>query len=206
MKHLIAAISLLIFSVAAGAQTGTSVNASAMCKLTINQSPSIRGIQLGMKLGDVLNLFPGAEQSAEIQAVLEQRASYPHLGITDFEVFPSKYSTKERFRGIGLFHFTFIDDRLVVYEVGYASPPAGPMWPRVDDWVTKAAASLNLPAVENWTTEHNDRVLKCEGFQIHASNLNQSGNLSVATLDLPYQEQRTRVQAFNEKLRRDFKP
>jgi hypothetical protein len=123
-----------------------------------------------------------------------------------FSIFPPSYSTKDQFRGIDQFGFIFIDDRLAEYSVEYASPPNGPAWQRVDDWVNKIAASFNLPEVGNWSAEQGHRTLKCRDFQVIASNLNQVGNLKIATFDLPYKEQQARRAAFDEKLRRDFKP
>lgn len=161
-----------------------------------------------MKLDDVLRLFPQAEENEWVKPALQQKANYPNFGVVNFSIFPSSYATRDQFRGIDQFTFTFIDDRLAQYGVEYSGPPNGPAWPRVEAWVTKVAESFQLPAISSWTIERSgsDRTLMCDGFQVRASNLNLRGNLSVATGELPYKEQQARREAFEEKLRRDFKP
>jgi hypothetical protein len=206
MKQIFLLAILVFLSVAATAQTTTTANVNPTCQLPLNQSPSIRGIKLGLKLDEVLRDFPGAEQNEWVKQALQQKTVYPNLGVIYFSVLPSSYSTRDQFRGISTFSFSFIDDRLAAYSVVYARPPDGPLWPRVDDWVNKIAASFNLPEMGSWSMEQGDRTLKCRDFQMRASNLNAVGNLTVATLDLPYKEQETRRAAFDEKLRRDFKP
>ena len=154
----------------------------------------------------MLRVFPGAEENEWVKQALQQKTSYPNLGVIQFFISPSSYSTKDQFRGIDQFVFIFIDDRLAEYSVVYEPPPNGPAWPRVDDWVNKIAASFNLPELGSWSTEQRDRTLKCRDFQVRASNLNLVGNLKIATFDLPYKEQQSRRAAFDEKLRREFKP
>ena len=207
MKQILLLATLVSLSVSANAQTTAPPNVNPTCQLALNQSPAIRGIKLGLKLDDVLRVFPGAEENEWVKQALQQKTSYPNLGVIQFFISPSSYSTKDQFRGINQFVFTFIDDRLAEYSVVYEPPPNGPAWPRVDDWVNKIAASFNLPELGSWSTEQQgDRTLKCRDFQVRASNLNLVGNLKIATFDLPYKEQQARRAAFDEKLRRDFKP
>ena len=206
MKQILLLATLVSLSVSANAQTTTTANVNPACQLALNQSPAIRGIKLGLKLDDVLRVFPGAEQNEWVKQALQQKSSYPNLGVMQFSVYPPGYATKDQFRGINQFYFTFIDDRLAEYSVVYAAPPSGPAWPRVDDWVNKIAGSFNLPELESWSTEQGDRTLKCRDFQVRASNQNLVGNLKISTFDLPYKEQQARRAAFDEKLRRDFKP
>jgi hypothetical protein len=205
MKHILLSATLVVLSISANAQTSAT---NSTCQVALNKSPSVRGIKLGMKLDDVLRLFPRAEENEQIRLALQQKTNYPNLGIIQFWILPSNYSTKE-FVGISSFSFVFLDDRLAQYSVEYSSPPDGPAWRRLDDWITKVAESFDLPAVSNWTVEPNyggNRLLRCNGFQVRASNLNMRGNLQVATFELPYKEQESRREAFEEKLRRDFKP
>jgi hypothetical protein len=140
---------------------------------------------------------------------LQEKTNYPNFGVMRFSIAPSGSATKDQFRSINYFTFVFIDDRLVEYSVEYASPPDGPAWPRIEDWVTRVAESFGLPPTPNWIVEPNsggNRTLQCNGFQVRASNMNLRGNLRVATFELPYKEQQARREAFEEKLRRDFKP
>lgn len=207
MRTILLSAILVVLAITASAQTTTTANVNSPCQLAFNKSPSIRGIKLGMKLDDVLHLFPQAEENEWVKTALQQKANYPNFGVVHFFILPSSYPTKEQFRGISQFSFTFIDDRLAQYSVEYSAPPDGPVWPRVEDWVTKVAESFELPAISSWTVEQSGgRTLMCNGFQVRASNMNLRGNLNVATGELPYKEQQARRAAFEEKLRRDFKP
>jgi len=207
MKQILFSAILMFGAVSASAQATATINSA--CQLGLNKSPSVRGVKLGMKLDEVLRLFPQSEENQSIKAALEKKDTYPNFGVIGFDIFPSDYSTRDQFRGVGVVRFTFIDDRLTNYVVEYSTPPAGPVWRRVDDWVNKVSESFALPAVANWQTDQNQnglRILKCQGFEVHASNQNLRGNLSVSTVDRPDIEQQARREAFEEKLRRDFKP
>jgi len=208
MKRLIILISILLLPVAASAQTTASANPAETCQLAVNKSPVIRGIKLGMKIEDLLRLFPSAEQNEQLKKTLGERTSYPHLGVVNLYVTPRDYSTKAQFAGISGLRFLAIDDRIAEYDVSYADPPDGPSWSRVEDWVAKVAESFDLPPVSNWSVDRSDseRTLRCNGFYVRASNSNLRGNLQIATSEFPYKEQQKRREAFDEKLRHDFKP
>ena len=207
MKYILLVLSFALLTVSASAQT-TPANAPVTCQLTENRSPAIRGLRLGMALNDLLRLFPGAEEDEYVKRVLGDRAKYPNLGITEFYLVPQSYPTRNQFGGISVIRFITVDDRVAEYSVDYGLPPDGPAWPRIEEWVTRFAETYDLPPLANWTMNQNalERLLVCNGFRISASNLNQRGNVKVATLDLPYQARDQRRRAFDEKLRREFKP
>lgn len=153
--------------------------------------------------------FPGSAEKDEIKSAIAKAEGYPNFGIVSIFVGPREYSTKDRFAGIADFRFVFFDGRVDQYEVEYESPPDGPTWRRVDDWVTKLVDAFALPAATDWTVDQNissRKSLKCDGFQLQASNMNLRGNLTVSTLDPPYKKQQERRAAFEEKIRREFKP
>ena len=190
-------------------QTQTTPPGKSPCTLAAARAPAIRGVKLGMKIDDVLALFPGSAEKDEIKSVIAKADGYPNFGIVSIFVGPGEYSTKDRFAGIAAFRFVFFDGRVNQYEVEYESPPGGPAWRRVDDWVTKLVDAFGLPAVTDWTVDQDipsRKSLKCDGFQLQASNLNFRGNLTVSTLDPPYKKQQERQAAFEEKMRREFKP
>jgi len=102
-----------------------------------------------------------------------------------------------------------VDGRVSQYEVQYLPPPTGPKWTRPDDFVTKIADAFKLPPVVNWTTDPNIaswKILKCDGFQLKASTMNFRGSLTVSTIEAPWTIQQQRQAAFEENIRRDFKP
>jgi len=203
-------ISLIVATLALTAlSVHGQTQASSSCKLAIAQAPAIRGVKLGMKVDEVLALFPGSAEKDQIKSAIAKAEDYPNFGIASIFVGPREYSTKERFAGIADFRFTFLDGRVHEYEVEYDSPPGGPVWRRVDDWITKLVDAFGLPAATDWVGDQNlsDRKsLKCDGFRLVASNMNLRGNLSVSSLETPFQKQQERKAVYEEKLRREFKP
>ena len=209
MKQIFLAAVLMSTSLAAHGQVQTTPSGISPCTLAVAKAPAVRGVKLGMKIDDVLALFPGSAEKDEIKSTIAKADGYPNFGIVSIFVGPREYSTKDRFAGIADFRFVFFDGRVNQYEVEYESPPGGPAWRRVDDWVTKLADAFGLPAVTDWTVDQyipSRKSLKCDGFELRASNLNFRGNLTVSTLDPPYKKQQERQAAFEEKMRREFKP
>jgi hypothetical protein len=209
MKRIVLAVICALTAVSAYGQTQTTPPGMSPCTLAAAKAPAIRGVKLGMKIDDVLAMFPGSAEKDEIKSAIAKADGYPNFGIVSIYVRPREYSTKDRFAGIADFRFVFFDGRVDQYEVQYDSPPGGPAWRRVDDWVAKLVDAFGLPAATDWTVDQNlswQKNLKCDGFQLQASILNFRGNLTVSTLDPPYQKQQERLAAFEEKIRRDFKP
>ena len=208
MKRIFLAAIYTLIATSAYGQTQTTPGMSP-CTLAAAKAPAIRGVKLGMKIDDILALFPGSAENDEIKTAIAKADGYPNFGVVNIFVGPSEYSTKDRFAGIADFRFVFFDGRVDQYEVEYESLPGGPVWRRVDDWVTKLVEAFGLPAATDWTVDQNissRKSLKCDGFQLQASNLNFRGNLTVSTLDPPYKKQQERRAAYEEKLRREFKP
>ena len=210
MKRILLATAILaLTALSANSQTQTPTPVTQACKLAVVQAPAIRGVKLGMKVNEVLALFPGSAENNDVRSSLALAEGFPNFGVASFYVFPREYPTKDRFAGIGNFRFTFADGRLHQYEVEYEPPPGAPVWRKVDDWVGKLADTFGLPAATDWVLDTNissRKSLKCEGFQMQASNMNFRGNLVVSTLDTPLQKQRERRAAYEDKLRREFKP
>lgn len=173
------------------------------CSLKVAQSPAVRGIKLGMKVDDVLALFPGSRENEYIKSALTANPGFPNYGMISFGIAPFQYPTKERYVGISQLSFIFVDGRTVRFYVEYGRPP----WPRVDEFIDKISDALQLPPKANWTADNQGRKnLLCDGFRIRAATLDQRGSLSIETDDDPYKIQRERRAAEEEKERREFKP
>ncbi|MEK6333937.1 MAG: hypothetical protein AABM67_03250 [Acidobacteriota bacterium] len=208
-RILLATVIFALAALSAYSQTQTPSAGTSACRVAVTQAPAIRGVKLGMKMDEVLALFPGSAENNDIKSAIAKAQGFPNFGLASLYLIPSQYSTKDRFAGISSFRVTFVDGRLNQYEVEYESPPGGPVWRRVDDWITKLSDSFKLPPASTWAADQNlsDRKsLTCDGFQVRASNMNFRGNLSVSTLDTPLQKQMERRAAYEEKLRREFKP
>jgi hypothetical protein len=201
---------LTIFLAAALAVYGQPAPAQpSQCSLKLAQSPAVRGIKLGMKTADVLAMFPGSADQDGIRNALSKVEGYPHFGVISINISPSMYSTKERFSGIVDYSLLFVDGGVGEYRVQYIPPPSGPKWQRVDDFVTRVAEAYNLPSAASWAADSNinyEKTLKCDGFQVKASTLMYQGILTVSKTEAPWRIQLERRAAFEENIRREFKP
>ena len=209
MKRIFPAAIYALIAISAYGQTQTTPPGVSPCTLAAAKAPAVRGVKLGMKIDDVLALFPGSAEQDGIKSSIGKADGYPNFGVVGISVNPSQYSTKDRFAGIAGFNFLFLDGRLAQYEVEYLYSPVGPTWPRVDDFIVKIAEAFQLPPAGTWAVDQNItawKTLKCDGFQLQASNLNGNGSLTVSTTDQPFKTQQNRRAAFEEKARREFKP
>jgi len=208
MRPILLAAICALTAVSAHSQTQTSPPVITPCTLNVAQAPVIRGVKLGMKIAEVLALFPGSAEKDEIKSKIVNVDGYPNFGVTEIFINPQDYSTRDRFAGVSSFYFVFLDGRVVQNQVGYQSPPT---WQRVDDFVAKLSDSFKLQPVTNWQTDKNRpgaKILKCDGFQLEARVSNGGGGagLTVSTSVPPYEKRQERWKAFDEKARREFKP
>jgi hypothetical protein len=208
MKSIFAATVLLLVAVPGNSQTPT--DQPKPCSLKLPQSPAVRGVKLGMKTEDLLAMFPGSTDRGDIQHVLSKEVEgYPHWGVVTIQIGPGQYSTKARFEGIASYIFLLVDGRVGEYQVQYTPPPFGPKWLRPDDFIARLATAYELPSPANWTTDPNIfavKTLKCDGFQLKASTMNLQGVLTVSMTETSWMTQRQRQEAFEENIRRGFKP
>ena len=203
MKRILSVTIMILAAVTICGQT------PAPCTLKPAQAPVIRGVKLGMKTEEMLALFPGSSDQDGIKSAISKPEGYPHFGVIGISITPSVYSTKERFAGIADYNFLLVDGHVGQYQVDYLPPPAGPKWTRPEDFVAKIIEAYKLPPVANWTTDPSIgfwRILKCDGFQLRASTMNFQGSLIVSTTEAPWTLQQQRQAAFEESIRRDFKP
>ena len=207
MKHIFALTILLMAAVCIYGQQPASQ--SPQCSVKLAQSPAVRGIRLGMRLDDVLATFPGSRENEFIKNAISNVGFYSGIqtparfGVVNFGVLPSEYATKNQFAGIESFYFTFVDERLVNYQVQYPQPP----WPKIDEFIEKIAGAFNLPPADKWTTENFARKnLACDGFTIQAYTQDGRANLILKTGDDPFAIQRERRAAAEAQARREFRP
>ena len=208
MKHIFFAAVVLIFAGITGYGQASVITAPA-CTLKPASAPVVRGLKLGMKIDDVLAIFPGRADKEDLVFLLPKSSAYPNFGVINFQVWDRQYLSQSRFAGINNLAFTFLDGNLVRYDVQYASLPYAPPWRQVDDFIAKVSDAFHLPAVDAWTVYQglaSEKALKCDGFQVRASNLNLEGRISVETAENAYKLQRDRLAAFEAKTRSEFKP
>ena len=133
-----------------------------------------------MTTDEVLALFPGSKEDAEIRASLAAPPS--KFGTSSFLVRPEKYESKDKFAGINQIIFTLLDGRVSTLTVGYN----GPEYSHVDKFVTKFIEGTTLPAADQWEAyvgmDNSLKILKCTDFEIRVFIGGQGGNLNYALM------------------------
>jgi hypothetical protein len=184
----------------------TNAPAKAICSLTAAQLPDLSGIRLGMTAEQVLALFSGSSEDAELRASLARPAS--QFGVTSFIIKPDKYKSKEKFAGINQITFTLLDGRVLSFSAGYD----GPEWPHVDKFVAKFSEGKNLPTADAWEAyagmDTQLKVLKCVDAEIRVFAGGPGGNLNYVLMrdvaaDRKLKERRTKAR---EKAAPEAKP
>lgn len=146
------------------------------CSLTLAGAPDIRGLKPGMTPDQVLALFPGSNQDAEVRASLSSPPS--PFGVSSFVVKPEKYESKDQFAGVSQVTFTLLDGRVSSFSVGYD----GPEFAHVDKFVAKVVEGTNLPPADQWEAyvgmDTQLKMLKCQDFEIRVFAGGPGGNLN----------------------------
>ena len=126
MKRIFLAALCVLTGVSNYGQAQTMPAAVSSCTLSPAKAPAIRGVNLGMKVHEVLALFPGSAENNDIKAALAKAEGFPNFGLASIYIYPRDYSTKDRFAGIASIQFMFFDGRVDQYEVDYDLHRAGP--------------------------------------------------------------------------------
>jgi len=146
------------------------------CQLTLARGPDIKGLRLGMTTDEVLALFPGSKEDAEIRSDLSRPPS--QFGVSSFLIRPEKYGSKDKFAGVNQITFTLLDGRVSNFTVGYN----GPEYSHVDKFVAKFVEGTTLPAADQWEAyvgmDNSLKILKCTDFEVRVFIGGQGGNLN----------------------------
>ena len=150
------------------------------CSLTLASAPPVNGLKLGMTTDEVLALFPGSKDDAEVKSNL---APPPiKLGASSFVIRPAKFESSEKFAGIGQITFTFLDARMSDLTVGYD----GPEYSHVDKFVTKFVEGTSLPPAEEWEVyvglDNQLKTLTCSDFEVRVFAGGPGGNLNYVSM------------------------
>ena len=169
------------------------------CNLTVQTSPAIRGIRLGMAAEELRKLLaPLGQVKIDREVII---ANSP--GQYDFASFDLNGNELDatRFDGVAYISISLYKNLVVSFTVSYIGPPTGPRWRRIDEWIAKLSEAYHLPEAAQWEGDSNQRTLKCNGLVVRAS----AGGIS---LEKPgYQSEiDARKEAVEEKKRREFKP
>jgi hypothetical protein len=131
---------------------------------------------LGLTAEQVLALFPGSNEDAELRSSLSKPTS--PFGVSSFTIKPDRYKSKEKFKGINQITFTLLDSHVLSFSVGYD----GPEWPHVDKFVEKFSEGKNLPPAGAWEAyagmDTQLKILKCTDAEIRVFAGGPGGNLN----------------------------
>jgi len=129
-----------------------------------------------MKAEEVVALFPGSKDDAEVRAGLSKPPS--QFGVSGFLVRPEKYETKDKFAGISQITFSLLDGRVSNFTVGYN----GPEYSHVDKFVAKFIEGTSLPPADQWEAyvgmDTQIKTLRCTDFEIRVFAGGPGGNLN----------------------------
>ena len=153
---------------------------NATCSLTMAAAPVLKGLKLGMTPNEVLALFPGSKDDAEVRTHLSRPPS--QFGVSELIIRPAKFESKEKFAGISHITFSLLDGRVSSFTVGYD----GPAYSHVDQFVTNFVKGTNLPPPDQWQAyvgmDTQLKILTCKDFEIRVFAGGEGGNLNYVLL------------------------
>jgi len=154
--------------------TTSSVHEQAACTLKLSEAPVINRLKLGMTADQVLAVFPGSKDDAEVRSAVS-KAPGP-LGNSSFLITPSKYGSAADFKEVSRVTFSMLDGHLSSFTINYN----GPQWPDVDKFVETFVEGKNLPAANQWEPyagmETQMKTLTCTDFSVRVFSGGEAGN------------------------------
>ena len=160
--------------------TSSYVPQESSCTLKIAQAPVIKGLKLGMTPDEILALFPGSKDDAELRTQLSRPPRA--LGNSSFLIRPEKYGSKAEYVGLSQITVSLLDGHASSFNIGYK----GPQWRHVDEFVSKFVEGTNLPSVDQWQAysglDDQMKTLTCTGFSIRVFAGGEGGNLNYVLL------------------------
>ncbi len=153
-----------------GQETNTTV-----CTNKVIEKVNSRGIKIGLKTDEVLNLFDLTE--TEKQQIINKANTNPKaaFGSKSFVVYPK--SNNEKFDGIIVYSFGFLDDNLVNFNVSYSKPK----WKDVNQFGNTMIKIFDLPKIESWGVFPENLDIQCENYHILLSAPKDSnGSFSIS--------------------------
>lgn len=183
---------LLLLAVACFAPIQSSAQ---VCKLTLEQSPEVRGLKLGQSLPAVIKHLPGrlhSEGSFEFRTTPQP----DEVGFAKHSVSVER-SKSPTFAGILTIGVQFLDAKLVAIDIMY---DPNIEWKSDLEFTASVAANLKLPT-KGWRGSY-PTFLECDGFSVATYS---SYRLVIAQIGIP-EELAKRKRELNDKKRREFKP
>jgi len=203
-KRVIALFTLVVVTISTYSQAA----GQSKCTLTETNSPSVRGLRLGMSTQELLALFPGsaarwAKQPKDVREAREKAMAQTNSEPA-FLAFEPADAAKDRFSGVDSVSIALYKDRVVEYTVQYT----GTVWTSIDEWIGRLSETLTLPGSRDWEvgpSENPNKVLKCSGVEIEAAIQGGGSSISIRNVQYP-KGLGDRSNSGAEQKRREFKP
>jgi len=149
---------------------------SSNCSLTMAAAPVLNGLKLGMTPDEVLTLFPGSKDDADLRASVSRPPS--EFGVSSFVIRPAQYQSKEKYAGINQITFTLLDGRISGFSIGYN----GPAYSHVDEFVAKVVEGTSFPPTDQWQAyvgmDTQLKTLQCKDFEARVFTGGEGGKLN----------------------------
>jgi hypothetical protein len=209
--RVIALFTLVAVPISAHSQTISQ----SRCTLKEADSPSVRGLRLGMSTQELLAVAPGIARRWAKEPKKIREAREKAMDLISGEPFPlsfepatdaatDKFASKDQFAGVDSVSVVLYKGRVTDFTVVYV----GAVWNTIDEWLAKVSESLRLPGPQEWVigpSESPNKVLKCSGIEIEAAI--QGGSSSITIRNTEYLKGAEElVTKGEEKKRREFKP
>jgi hypothetical protein len=202
MKYLALFVLVSSITTLCIAQTPSGSPAKSQCSLTLEQSPEIRGVRLGMSAEKLMAAFPADAHRMAIENALKEAKKADNYGFARANLFAGNSEANPRLSGVGVITVEFLDERITTLHVSYS----GPEWKNTDQFIAKLSEAFRLPTVDHWRYEPgaNMKSLTCDGFLIQVYTGRTSDVMVKASSAL--QVVNDRREAVKEKERQAFKP
>jgi hypothetical protein len=172
-----------------GTQSAKAGGAGSICQLSRERIPSLHGVKLGMRLQEVVSLFPENAEDANVRRALELSKARDRASPLRIAFAPHKANSAHLAEVNQLF-FQFRNRRLFSFTALYGSP----QWENVDQFIDRRGHLLHLPVSNTWEpVEGNSRFSKyliCDGIEIrfYASPARSSNNNYISLTDTSVEE------------------
>lgn len=187
-----------------------------VCTNKVVDKINSRGVKIGLKIDEVLNLFDLTEEAKQSyineykkQSQSENESSVGKFGYINFLITPKQNNGK--FDGIETYSFGFFDGQLVSFSVNYAKLK----WVNLSQFTNTLIRFFDLPKIENWQLDGGSRMkIQCGNYFIYSRTLDGNGTQVSSSFSIgdnrPDSIIRDRRQKFIEEIRekeiKAFKP
>jgi hypothetical protein len=157
------------------------------CTMTLEQSPTVHGLHLGLTATELLAMLP--ESKRWIEDVLKQPLTRlgQALHRLQFSIQELKYADSDEQKALARqfaparsISIDFYNGKVASFSVSYSSSSDLLQWSQ-EAWIQKLAESYGLPSLEYWRTPRGvQNTLTCAGFEITTSAYSGSGSFTLS--------------------------